>query len=66
MFGLMVGFFYFNSTMGKKKKKKKKPREGESNLLSHSFYETKCFTYFHPHCLLFTLSTWHDRRGRFI
>jgi len=59
MFGLMVGFFNFNSTTGKRKKKekRKKLREGESNLLSHSFYEPKYFTYFHPHYFLFTLST---------
>jgi len=37
MFGLMVGFFYFNSTIGKKKKKKKEKNQEKENLI---YYHT--------------------------
>jgi len=40
MFGLMVGFFNFNSTMGKRKKKgkKKKNQEKENLIYYHTFF----------------------------
>jgi len=37
MFGLMVGFFNFNSTTGKRKKKKKEKNQEKENLI---YYHT--------------------------